>query len=455
MPAFWLYLGLLLLAGALILFVQFVYATTAPVAWTLSWMLLLLYIVPVVLVVRRLDLYEREPRSLVIGAFLWGGCIAILFSGFGNDAWGNVITRLAGAEFASEWSAALTAPIVEEIYKVLGVVVLYLIARNEFDDIMDGFVFGAMVGLGFSVVEDVDYFINAFGGTVVGVLVGFWVRVIASGLYGHVLYTGLSGIGVAYFVTRRGEVPFARRFAVAAGLLLLAMGAHFFWNSPLIWEELPLFAATAVKGMPFLIVLGICLRLARRREHRWLAAALETEVGRPGLTTEELETLREPSRRKQARKKVKRAGGRAAERLFRDLERKQIDLSMIATRVDRPDHPDLVKHRNDVRATRDKLWSTPGVVEALGVSPATIAALRAQPLEMPFSPEGAVGPAGLAWWSVPDGNQPPSGRIDPGVPLMIVDRSGDWARVRASNGWLGWVDGRLVGAPRPADGWER
>ncbi|MDQ3492883.1 MAG: PrsW family intramembrane metalloprotease [Chloroflexota bacterium] len=253
-PAFWLFV-LLLLTGPIYLLLQVIYAATDPFGWLLSWGLMLLYVVPVVLVVRWLDLYEREPRSLVVAAFLWGAIVAVAFSSFGNVHWGSVITHLAGAEFASDWSAALTAPVVEEIYKVLGVVLIALIARAETDDLMDGFVYGAMVGLGFTVTEDIDYFLGAFGGSIQGVLAGFWVRVVASGLYGHVLYTGLAGIGVAYFVRHRDDRSLARRTALALGLLGLAILAHFVWNSPLIWDLFPLFVATTVKGMPFLLAL--------------------------------------------------------------------------------------------------------------------------------------------------------------------------------------------------------
>jgi RsiW-degrading membrane proteinase PrsW (M82 family) len=45
------------------------------------------------------------------------------------------------------------------------VILIYLIARDEMDDMMDGFVYGAMVGLGFALIEDVFYFIAIFGGT--------------------------------------------------------------------------------------------------------------------------------------------------------------------------------------------------------------------------------------------------------------------------------------------------
>ena len=112
------------------------------------------------------------------------------------------MSRVGGPEFAARWTAALTAPFVEEILKGLGVVLIYLIAPDEFDDMMDGFVYGAVCGLGFAVVEDVFYFMGVFGGHPNGVLQGFFVRVVSSGLYSHVLYTGLVGMGIGYFVSR-------------------------------------------------------------------------------------------------------------------------------------------------------------------------------------------------------------------------------------------------------------
>ena len=88
---------------------------------------------------------------------------------------------------------------------------------------MDGFVYGAMVGLGFTVVEDVSYFINAVA-AVPGavdqsgpVLDTFLIRVVGGGLYGHVLFTGLTGTGFAYFVTQRAApIPSASSVRASA-----------------------------------------------------------------------------------------------------------------------------------------------------------------------------------------------------------------------------------------------
>ena len=55
--------------------------------------------------------------------------------------------------FTQNWSAALTAPFVEEGFKAMGVILLVAIARPELDDLLDGFVWGAMVGIGFLLVK--------------------------------------------------------------------------------------------------------------------------------------------------------------------------------------------------------------------------------------------------------------------------------------------------------------
>ena len=199
---------------------QTVFQRISPSGWALSWILLVVYALPVFLAIYFLDLYEREPMSVLIGALLWGAVAATTLAGLANHGWGLVVARVGGAEFASRWTAALTAPFVEETLKAAGVVLIYLIARSEIDDVMDGFVYGAVCGLGFAVVEDVFYFIGIFGGEPSGVLAGFYIRVLSSGLYGHVLYTGLAGMGIAYFVARREEAPFRRRALVAAGLFL-------------------------------------------------------------------------------------------------------------------------------------------------------------------------------------------------------------------------------------------
>lgn len=367
-PAFYLFILLIGLTGWFTAIQQNVFRQVAPDGWVLSWLLLFLYALPVFLLVYFLDLYEREPISLVVGAFLWGAVAATTLGALANIGWGAVVARSLNPEFAARWVPALTAPWTEEILKAIGVVLIYLIARREIDDIMDGFVYGAMVGLGFAVVENVFYFIAVFGGETEGVLIGFFLRVIASGLYGHVLYTGLSGMGVAYFTTRRSEASLGKRLSVAMELFAVAMVAHFVWNSPLLdffpeppfegVEFLQVLFATAVKGVPLLAFVAVMVRLARRREHRWLQAALADEVGKEGILEDEIAILETPRGRRRARKEIGLTNGPAASDMLKRLHRQQINLAMVATRVE-SEHPDLLRQRAHCKAIRDLLEAIP------------------------------------------------------------------------------------------------
>jgi RsiW-degrading membrane proteinase PrsW (M82 family) len=366
-------MALLVLGGIASVAIQDSFRAISASGWLLSWGLLLLYAIPVFAIVYLLDLYEREPLSLVIGALLWGALVAPLFASIGNSGWGLLIARVADPGFASQWTPALTAPVVEEIVKAAGVVMLYLIARDEFDDMMDGFVYGAIVGLGFTVVEDIFYFMGAFGGRPDGVLVGFFLRVVASGLYGHVLYTGLTGMAIARYVTHRDE-PRGRRLGISSALFLTAMFGHFLWNSPLLdffpaqpwtgvdWALIPV--ATAIKGLPLLGVGFLAVRMARRREERWLVATLQSEVERGGMRPEELETLASPKRRRAAVKEMRARAGKRGADLLKRLHRQLINLAMVATRVDSPNDPDLVRQRVYCTSLRNALHSMPGATPA-------------------------------------------------------------------------------------------
>jgi len=206
------------------------------------------------------------------------------------------------------------------------------------------------------------------------VLHGFLVRVLASGLYSHILYTGLVGMGIGYVVSRRGSVSSRRRLAVCSALVAAAVFGHFLWDSPLLdffprepWTGgawLLVFVATAIKGLPLLGFVVVAVRLARAREHRWLRAALETELGLEGISADELGTLESPRRRRAASREMRRrAGGRAAS-VLRRLQREQITLAMIRSKVAGEDDPALVRQREYCGSLRDALRAIPAAAPA-------------------------------------------------------------------------------------------
>jgi RsiW-degrading membrane proteinase PrsW (M82 family) len=373
-PAFWVYLVVVGLTGFVAIAEQSVYRRISPTGWLLSWVLLLLYSLPVFLLIYALDLYEREPIPLLVASLVWGAVAATTLAGLANAGWGLVVAQLGGPAFASRWTAALTAPFVEEILKGLGVVLVYLIAHDEFDDAMDGFVYGAMCGLGFAVVEDVFYFMGVFGGTTAGVLQGFFVRVVASGIYSHVLYTGLVGMGIGFFVSRREARSFGERLAVLAGLCAVAVLGHLLWNSPWLdvfppqpwtgaeWLMIPV--ATAVKGLPLLAFVALAVWLALGRERRWLSAALGEEIEGGAVTRDELAVLVDPRRRREARRTMRRRAGPGAASLLHRLQREQVNLAIARDRVATEDDPLLVRLRSHCRSLRAALEAIPGAAPA-------------------------------------------------------------------------------------------
>ncbi len=424
-PAFWLYCGLLALGGYLFVEEQSLMSSLTT-AFVLSWALVLAYAVPVALAIYWLDLFEREPKILVAAAILWGGVIATSFAAYANEAWLSILGKVASADLTAQWGSAIVGPGVEETLKLMGVVIIFLIASSEFDGVMDGFVYGAMVGLGFTVVEDVSYFINAVAalpGMVDQsgpVLDTFLIRVVGGGLYGHVLFTGLTGTGFAYFVTQR-SAPMPKRW-IGAGLCIAAgISAHVVWNSP--WMDSVL-ATTggdnpsvvqwiqygALKGMPFLILLGILVVLATRSEEKNFRRIVAGEPDPTVINEAEIRSLRSLLARRSARDAVGRVRGAAGRRLAGRLQAAQIEYGMIRSKTDSLHDPVLEAQRVKIRAIRAELEASP-IVGAPGVglvvgpgqgpSPAPVSVPGQAPGQVPGAVVGhAPGPvAGPAWAS--------------------------------------------------------
>ena len=375
-PAFWLFLALLGIGGYLFLNEQSIFSQL-PTALALSWGLVLIYAVPVFLLVYRLDLFEREPKLMLAAALIWGGVIAVSLAGYANDAWLSVLGKIAPADFTSDWGAAVVAPVTEEILKLTGVVCLFLIVPAEFDGVMDGFVYGAMVGLGFTVVEDVSYFIQAtaaFGGADQAgpVFDTFLIRVVAGGLYSHVLFAGLTGMGFAYFVTRRQD-SFSKRLFVFGALVVAGVGAHFVWDSPWMASVLDIAPGTdkpstfqwiqygGLKGLPFLALLVLMVLFATRSEEKNFRAIVAGEPDPQVITEAEIKSLGSLWSRRGARSAAGRLRGPQGSKLTGQLQSAQVEYSMIRSRVDTLTDPALDAQRLKIRAIRAQIGAVPFV----------------------------------------------------------------------------------------------
>ncbi len=362
--AFWMFWGLLGGCALIVGLDHARYFASYPGAWLLSIVLLAATAIPAGFIIYRLDQFEPEPASLIAVAVGWGGVVAVTFSGLVNEQMYGLLQHVVQARTVDAWAASLTAPLNEELYKGLGLVVIYLMARREMDNVMDGLVYGAMIGLGFQVMENVQYFMLAAGGqggaadAVVGM---FFLRVILSGLYSHMLFTGFFGFGFAYFVTQKGR-SLGRRSTVFAACAFLAWAAHFVWNSP--WLESLMSRGTGafvgalvIKGLPFLILLVLLGVFAQRRERRVFGCLMRAEVGGDVLSQGEFYVLQSGRRRREALRRMGRSKGAQARAIFKRLMRAQIGLALLRNREPFGDQPALEAQREVIRRLKSQLAS--------------------------------------------------------------------------------------------------
>ena len=168
------------------------------------------------LFIRAIDLYEREPLRYVIPVFLWGFAVATTVSLVFNTLFQLTLSSVTSVKTASFFTAVVEAPIVEESSKGFALLLVffisYLMRRRsgliEFAGVMDGIVYGAAVGFGFAIAEDLLYGIQYGPET-------FVVRRIFGG-FAHASFTSVTGIGI-------GLIPWVQNRALKIILPLLGL----------------------------------------------------------------------------------------------------------------------------------------------------------------------------------------------------------------------------------------
>jgi RsiW-degrading membrane proteinase PrsW (M82 family) len=349
LPAFWIVLGILAAGTLRMSQIAGRLFTAYPLATATSVALFALLAVPFWFFVTELDFLEREPTGLLVLAFAWGGLVATTVSIPGSAALEDLVAKLGSPHLAADWGAALAGPTVEEIAKTLGVVAIVLIARAQINSVLDGIVYGAMVGLGFQIVEDVVFSLAAVslagqGDRVQPVVATFLVRGFLSGIWSHTLFGALGGAGLGYLVVHRDRSR-AHRIGVALLAVFGAWASHVLWNSPIFSDGLGnglvgLLAVLLLKGLPPLVLVLLIVRRVHDKEADYYVGRLAALGNAELITKDELSVLGSGARRAAARRHARAQAGRPAQTAVRRLQRAQAHLAVELSRESvSADHP--------------------------------------------------------------------------------------------------------------------
>jgi RsiW-degrading membrane proteinase PrsW (M82 family) len=276
-----------------------------------------------------LDRFEAEPRRLLANAFFWGAAGAVFFSMIVNSVFELSLAGSLGDEAAGLAGSVISAPVVEEATKALVLFVFFFRHRDEFDNVTDGIVYAAMVGLGFAMTENVLYYGNALAEGTESSIGTFVVRGVMSP-FAHPVFTAMTGIGlgIARETTRRPLRVLAPLAGFSAAMLL-----HSLWNLAAGLDVfLPVYFLVMV---PVFVGVILLVRHSLRREGRILRAHLAAFVETGLLPAAELDHMCTVRGRMRASAATLRRGGVRAWRRHGELHQAVSELAFHRWRTER------------------------------------------------------------------------------------------------------------------------
>ena len=280
-----------------------------------------------------IDRYESEPLWLLASAFAWGALVAVFIAYVTNTAGEIVVAILTNNMQAAQTSGAVIfAPIVEESAKAFFLFVIFFWKKDEFDGVIDGIVYAAMVALGFAMTENIKYYgVALMHGS--GALTLTLILRGAMAPFSHPLFTSMTGIGLG--LARQSENLAVKIITPILGLLM-AMSMHAIWNgSGAVGGGLGFLLVYIVFMVPAFLILLVVIIFSLRREGRVVRDFLLPDVQRGLLTPQEYEQLCSVTGRMGASFNAWSRGGMADWRTCRQFNQVGSELAFHRSRVAR------------------------------------------------------------------------------------------------------------------------
>jgi RsiW-degrading membrane proteinase PrsW (M82 family) len=220
-----------------------------------------------------LDRYDPEPLRTLAVAFVWGATTAIFIS---------LIVNTTLQQFLDEaWINLVVAPLIEETTKLLGVLLIVLLFRDDFDSVVDGIVYAGVVALGFGAVENIIYYARSLEHGGVLELLGTYAQRGILAPFSHVLFTGMTGIALG--IARETHNRTLKFTAPIIGFSV-AVFLHSFWNWLTMSGRWPV--GYVLLEVPLFVTFLCLIAYMVHREGLILKQTLAREVER-GLITQQ------------------------------------------------------------------------------------------------------------------------------------------------------------------------
>lgn len=305
---------------------------TGPVPFLIGFVLATLPVPIYVSLVLWIDRYESEPVWTLVTAFIWGAVVAVFIAAFVNTIGSLIVASLISNEAGEFFGAVISAPIIEESMKAAVLFGLYFWKFDEFDGVVDGIVYASMVGLGFAMTENIQYYGSAaLEGGVGGGLFLFILRGMLAP-FSHPLFTSMTGIGLGLASqTKNRSVKF---FAPALGLVL-AMFLHSLWNLSASINAGLYFIVYFLIMVPMFVAVLVSIYFALRREGRIVREHLRHDLEQGRLTQTELDLLSSVRGRMGASFRALTKGGYRSWRTRKQFNRVASELAFHRNRVAR------------------------------------------------------------------------------------------------------------------------
>jgi RsiW-degrading membrane proteinase PrsW (M82 family) len=243
-----------------------------------------------VILLLSLDRYEPEPLWMLATAFFWGAIVAVFIAFILNTADALVVAAATGSVNAGQlFSMVVSAPIVEESAKAAILFIFFFFKRDEFDDIIDGIIYAGMVGLGFAMTENIQYYGKAVLQGGAGQLTAIFILRGMLSPFSHPLFTSMTGIGLGWSIQSTNK--FIKWVMPVVGFAL-AMLLHGIWNfSAAVFGGIGFLIAYFMIMGPVLIATLVTIIFGLRREGRILRQYLWPDVQRGLLSPQEYEKV--------------------------------------------------------------------------------------------------------------------------------------------------------------------